>query len=255
MDSEILRRKIQNLVGAQDRGVTELSLAIGKSRSYLSGYLNRTGVEDPSIGTMSRLAKELGVSLSYFDDDTLDFENTAPSDIDRQASKMLTEVLRSARTKLLAQGDRPSMDTVVGWWQETNGRLENCDALMPYVDLVSASGLDHGAPQVKHMGARGLSAKTLNSKDTCRLQSFINTLNEVDMEALKKNIATVRQVGIGMVTPQTRLVPATETAEAVQVDFVRLMLPVKDAVGMPYVLNFSTLLSVSSPKNSSGLVT
>lgn len=252
MDSEQLREKIQSLIDIQGRRVTELSLAIGKSRGYLSGFLNRTGAEDPSFGTMSHLARELGVSLAYFDEDEADFETTSARDIDRQASRMLTDVFRAARAKMLAQGSRPSMDDIVAWWQESRGKLENCDTLLPYVDLVSASATHHGAPEVAHVGALGLSAEALKSQDSSKLQSFIEKLNDADMAELKTTIATVSKIGVGMVTPQSRIVPATRISDSFRVDFVRLMLPVTDKTGAPYVLNFSTLLSVSSPKKYSG---
>jgi transcriptional regulator with XRE-family HTH domain len=251
MDAHALRRKIQFLIDTQGRKVTELSQAVGKSRGYLSGFLNRTGPEDPSLGTMSLLAREFGVSLSYFDEDSTEFEITSARDIDREAAQLVSGVFRAARARVLAQGARPTMDCVVSWWQENGGRLVNCDALLPYVDLVSASG-EEGPPEVAHVGYLGLSAEALKSQDITKLQSFIDTLNESDMAELKKSISTVKRIGVGMVTPQSRKVPDVAGTEESGIDFVRLMLPVTDAKGSPYVLNFSTLLSLSSPRKQSG---
>jgi transcriptional regulator with XRE-family HTH domain len=250
MDTNVLRRKIQFLIDAQGRNIAELSEEIGKSRGYLSEFVDRNGTEDPSFGTMSLLAKKLGVSLSYFDEDTTEFEITTARDIDREAATLLSGVMRSARARMLAQGARPTMDCIVSWWQENGGRLINCEALLPYVDLVS-SNPNEAIPAVAHVGHLGLSAETLKSQDVSKLQSFIDTLDEADMAELKKTISTVRRIVVGMVTPQSRTVPASASEQALKVDFVRLMLPVTDAKGDPYVLNFSTLLSLSSPRKQS----
>ena len=251
MTQDPLRAKLQSLIEIQGRKPAELGAAVGIDTGALTDFLYGNSAEGPSFATMSRLARELGVSLSYFDEQDSEFETASARDIDRQASRLLTDVFRTARAKILAQGSRPTMDCIVAWWQETNGKLENCEALLPYVDLVSASG-DNGAPEVTHIGPLGLSAETLKSHDASKLQTFIEKLNDADMAELRTTIATVSKIGVGMVTPQSRIVPATRISESFRVDFVRLMLPVTDKKGAPYVLNFSTLLSVSSPRKYSG---
>ncbi|MDA7426893.1 helix-turn-helix transcriptional regulator [Primorskyibacter aestuariivivens] len=251
MPQDPLRDRLQSLIEAQGRKPAELGAAIGIDESALTGFLDGSTPEGPSFATMSRLARELGVSLSYFDEQEGDFEIASARDIDQQASRLLTDVFRTARAKMLAQGSRPTMDCIVAWWQETGGKLENCETLLPYVDLVSASGQD-GAPEVTHIGPLGLSAETLKSNDASKLQTFIEKLNDADMNELRTTIATVSRIGVGMVTPQSRIVPATRISDSFRVDFVRLMLPVTDKKGAPYVLNFSTLLSVSSPRKYSG---
>lgn len=58
--------------------------------------------------------------------------------------------------------------------------------------------------------------------------------------------------GVGMITPLKRIVPFPETNETVEVSFVRLMLPVRDTTGTLFVLNYSTLLSESTPRRQDG---
>lgn len=251
MTQDSLRAKLQTLIDIQGRNPAQLSTAMGMDPRDLERILDGSNAEGPSFAAMSRLARELGVSLSHFDEQDGDFATASARDIDQQASRLLTDVFRTARARMLAQGSRPTMDCVVAWWQETNGKLENCEALLPYVDLVSASGHD-GTPEVTHIGPLGLSAETLKSRDASKLQTFIEKLNDADMAELRTTIATVSKIGVGMVTPQSRIVPATRISDSFRVDFVRLMLPVTDRKGRPYVLNFSTLLSVSSPRKYSG---
>lgn len=250
MEDSALRQKIETLITIRKRGRVELSLAIKKSRSYLTSYLNGTGGQEPSFETICLLAKELGVSVSYFDENETDFELASASEIDRQAAQLLTGVMRTARTKLLEQAARPTLDMVVGWWQETEGKLEECDQIIPYVDLVSPVDFDGGAPAVAHMGKKSLSAKTLKTEATEKLQAFLNSLSYADMDELKRTVTTVHHSGVGIIAPQARKVPDVLGKSELQVSFVRLMLPVTDANGTPYVLNFSTLVSASSPKNS-----
>jgi transcriptional regulator with XRE-family HTH domain len=250
MEDSTLRKKIETLINIKKRGRVELSLAINKSRSYLTSYLNGSGGQEPSFETICLLAKELGVSVSYFDENDSEFEVASASEIDRQAARILTGVFRAARTKMLERGARPTLDMIVGWWQETSGKLEQCDQITPFVDLVSPVDFDGGTPAVAHMGKRSLSAETLQTEAAEKLQAFLHSLSYADIDELKRTVTTVHQSGVGIIAPQSRSVPDVHGGAKMQVDFVRLMLPVIDAKGTPYVLNFSTLVSASSPKNS-----
>lgn len=250
MENSSLREKIETLITIRKRGRVELSLAIKKSRSYLTSYLNGSGAQEPSFETICLLARELGVSVSYFDDSDSDFDMATASEIDRQAAHILTDVFRAARTKMLERGARPTLEMVVGWWQETNGKLIHSDQIIPFVDLVSPTDTKGEAPVVAHMGKRSLSAEALQSEATEKLQAFLSSLSYADMDELKRTVKTVHQSGIGIIAPQTRTVPDVHGGSDMQVNFVRLMLPVVDANDTPYVLNFSTLVSASSPKNN-----
>ncbi|SLN32296.1 helix-turn-helix protein [Falsiruegeria litorea R37] len=250
MEENALRDKIAALIEIRKRGRVELSLAIKKSRSYLTNYLNGTDGQEPSFETMCLLAKELGVSVSYFDDTDNEFEAASASELDRQAAHILTGVYRAARTKMLERGARPTLDMVLGWWQETGGKLVHCDQIIPFVDLVSPVDFKDNAPSVAHVGKKSLSAKALKSEAAEKLQLFLNSLSYADMNELKRTVTTVHQSRIGILAPQSRTVPDVNGGPDLQVEFVRLMLPVTDANDTPYVLNFSTLVSASSPKNN-----
>ena len=107
-------------------------------------------------------------------------------------------------------------------------------------------------PRIHHVGALGLSATTLGSSENARLETFLETLSTSDRAELNGQIRSVAHSGVGMITPLKRIVPFPETNETVEVSFVRLMLPVRDASGTLFVLNYSTLLSESTPRRTDG---
>ena len=211
----------------------------------------------PDISVPVRLAQAFDVPVEALLKDpkehlVSDFEVLPLQDVDRHAANLLSAVFKATEKSLDHFSDRPTMDSIIAWWKETGGDLAQCEQLSPHFDVVEAAHDAHGIPEVQHMGALGLSATTLRSRESQRLKDFLSSLNDSDLVELNTHIRTVTRSGVGMISPQTRIVELPEYGETVEVSFVRLMLPVTDAFGQPFVLNYSTLLSESTPKRQDG---
>lgn len=80
-------QKLRKLRKSKGYGVNQLALKSGVSASQISRFENGTR-KDPTLDTVKKLSKALGVSLSYFDDES-DSHNiqTVAAHIDDDASE------------------------------------------------------------------------------------------------------------------------------------------------------------------------
>ncbi|SHH76206.1 helix-turn-helix domain-containing protein [Marivita hallyeonensis] len=235
----------------------ELSERAGfDDKGQVNAILNSTSL--PNMAVPMRLADALRVPVETLLRDPKEhlsqkLEVLPLQDVDARAAQLMTAIFKATEKTLERFGDRPTMDSIIAWWKETGGSLVQCDQLSPHFDLVEANS-SGGVPGVQHMGAMGLSATTLRSQQSARLEQFLATLNKTDLDELNTHIRTVSHSGVGMISPQTRVVELPELGDPIEVSFVRLMLPVTDISGQPYVLNYSTLLSESTPRRQEGRI-
>jgi transcriptional regulator with XRE-family HTH domain len=250
------RTNLKNIMQSQNLSAAELSLRAGFEKEDAIAAMMR-GTNLPNMATPVRLADALGVPVEVLFRDQREhlkqvFEAVPIQEVDRQAALLMSAVFKSAERSLERLGDRPTLDSIVSWWKETDGDLSRCDQISPHFDLVSAAEALTSVPRIHHVGALGLSATTLGSAENSRLEHFLETLSKSDLAELNGQIRTVAHSGVGMITPLKRIVPFPETNETIEVSFVRLMLPVRDTSGTLFVLNYSTLLSESTPRRQDG---
>lgn len=250
------KHNLKSILRAQNLTEAELSVRAGfDQNTAVTAMMDAAAL--PSMAAPMRLADALGITVDALLQDRhqhLDtcFEALPVQKVDKQAARLLCAVFKAADRAIDGLTDRPTLDSIIAWWKDSDGDLSASDQLLPYFDLVKATETLNAIPKVSHVGAKGLSAETLGSSESDRLTAFLRTFSMSDLEELNKNIQTVAHTGVGMVSPQTRLVTFPESNEALQVSFVRLMLPVKDMSGTQFVLNYSTLLSESTPKKLDG---
>jgi len=216
-----------------------------------------SGTTLPNMAVPVRFAEALRVPVEVLLRDpnehlARDFQVLPLQEIDTQAARLMSAIFKAAEKTLETTPARPTMDSIIAWWKETGGNIAACDQLSPHFDLVRPADADTAIPGIEHVGALGLTATTLKSTASDRMERFLASLTEVDLQELNMHIRTVTHSGVGMISPQTRIVELPELGEPLEVSFVRLMLPVTDAFGQPYVLNYSTLLSESKPKRQEG---
>jgi transcriptional regulator with XRE-family HTH domain len=250
------RTNIRQILRAQNLSEAELSRRAGfEDEGALAAMLQADSL--PNMVAPMRLADALGVPMEALLREEKahlkpDFEALPVEKVDREAARLLCAVFKATERAIDGVTNRPTLDSIIAWWKDSDGDLSSSDQISPHFDLVRAADALSAIPTVDHVGALGLSAMTLGSSANARLESFLRTLSMSDLEELNKNIRTVARTGIGMVTPQTRIVTFPETNETLEVSFVRLMLPVRDTAGIPFVLNYSTLLSESTPRKLDG---
>ena len=246
------RTNVTHILQSRNLTEAELSLRAGFDEEGAVTAMLR-GATLPNMAAPVRLADALGVPVETLFRDgrehlKQDFTAIPMQEVDRQAAHIVSAVFKAAERSLDRIGDRPTLDSIISWWKETDGDLSLGDRIAPHFDLVSAAEARSAIPRVHHVGALGLSATTLGSAENYRLEKFLETLSTSDLNELNGHIRSVAHSGVGMISPLKRVVPLPETNETVEVSFVRLMLPVKDASGTMFVLNYSTLLSESSPR-------
>lgn len=256
---EILRNfqaNLTNILQSQDLTEGELSLRAGfEEENAITDIL--LGDSLPNMAVPIRIADALGIPVEVLLRDRKEhleqeFDVLPTQEVDRQAARLLSAVFKSSARSLDRISDRPTLDSIVSWWKETEGDLSRSDQISPHFDLIRAAEALSAIPKIHHVGALGLTAKTLGSADTSRMENFLETLSKSDLAELNGHIRTVAHSGVGMITPQTRIVSFPETNETLEVSFVRLMLPVKDTSSNLFVLNYSTLLSESTPRRQAG---
>ncbi len=249
------KANLTSILRAQELTEAELSVLAGFSEEgAIAEIMQGDGL--PNMAVPVRIADALGVSVEALLRDrrehlNQEFEALPVMEVDRQAARLLSAVFKSAE-RALANGERPSLDAIISWWKDTDGDLSRSDQISPHFDLISAAEALSAIPRIHHVGALGLSATTLGSAENVRLESFLETLSKSDLAQLNGQIKSVALSGVGLITPQKRIVEPPETNETMTVSFVRLMLPVKDASGTPFVMNYSTLLSESTPSKQDG---
>ena len=250
------RANLKSIMKSQNLTEAELSVRAGFDEEHAISDIMR-GRALPSMVAPVRLADALGVPVDVLLRDRNEhlqqqFEALPVQEVDRQAARLLSAVFKATERSLDRMGGRPTLDSIISWWKETDGDLSKSDQIAPHFDLVSAAEALTSIPRIHHVGALGLSATTLGSAENSRLENFLETLSTSDLAELNGQIRSVAHSGVGMITPLKRIVPFPETNETVEVSFVRLMLPVRDASGTLFVLNYSTLLSESTPRRQDG---
>lgn len=250
------RANLKNIMKSQNLSEAELSARAGFEKEDALAEIMRGG-SLPNMVAPVRLADALGIPVEALLRDRNDhlqheFEALPVQEVDRQAARLLSAVFKATERSLDRVGDRPTLDSIIAWWKETDGDLSQSAQIAPHFDLVSAAEALTSIPRIHHVGALGLSATTLGSSENARLETFLETLSTSDRAELNGQIRSVAHSGVGMITPLKRIVPFPETNETVEVSFVRLMLPVRDASGTLFVLNYSTLLSESTPRRTDG---
>lgn len=255
---ETLKFNIERLMSVKQLNRAQLSRLAGyKNANKITTVLNGSSL--PNIDFAARVANALEVDVGELfrkreELKATDFSIQPVDIVEEKATNLLNAIFQSAHRKLVEMGERPTMDLIASWWQECGGRLENCDQLAPHFDLITAPKPGDKLPSVHRVGYKSLTAHALNSHDSSKMMQFIRTLNEADAEDLHKCIRAVTYSGMGMITPQTRIVDLPGMDGPMQISFLRLMLPVTDEDGTPHILNFSTLMSESGQSSKSGFL-
>ena len=250
------KANLKSILQSQNLSEAELSVRAGFDSDGAVTAMMRSN-RLPNMATPTRLADALGVPVGVLlrdKDEHLHnhFEALPMQEVDKQSARLLSAVFKAAERSLDRVSDRPTLDLIISWWKETDGDLSSSEGIAPHFDLVSAAEALSAIPKIHRVGALGLTATALGSAENSRLESFLETLSKSDIQELNGHIRTVSHTGVGMITPLKRIVPFPETNETVEVSFVRLMLPVRNASGVPFVLNYSTLLSESTPRRLVG---
>jgi transcriptional regulator with XRE-family HTH domain len=219
----------------------KLSRAIGMSPNYVSTMLSTKA--SPSWDIAVRIAQELKVSLSYMagaSDDAFDMARLSEQGpITDQALQFFDQIAGRLRQAAVMRGEEPALDDLMMIWYRYGKQLSGFDGVSQWFDLYGAPQPNDTSLRVLAMGSRSLAARTLGRADAKSLQY---ALSEVPDMGLRQRLVSAyrRAAEEGPVLSEEFLdVLAPGHAEKIRLDYMRLLLPVRDADGDLAIISYS----------------
>lgn len=220
-----------------------LSLEIGQGERYISNMLSAKS--DPGYSNVVKICSALGITpneIAGLNDQISLLGNEVDERIvSAQAERILTAVSREAHRKLARRGAHPLLDDVLTWWHQQGGRLSNFDRLSDHVDLYRAPKADTTAPEPFQVGRNSLAARSFNVKSAEHLSHLFATFDRNLVEQVRlAHVETTK--GQPNLSVQEIDVMLPRHSFPLRFTYKRLLLPVRDASGNDYVLNYSQAL-------------
>lgn len=239
-----IRDHWENLIEESGRSAADLSVAIGKHRSYLSKLLVGKRFE-PGAFTAQRLAAELGVTMEYLlgRDDTISV--SADPDyreaVHKQASGILEDILRVAHQRLRSSEYVSVGTDMVGallqWWHQQGGVLAGHDAFESRFDLINVPDPTDMMVIPAKVGALTLACQELGTNDPQALARLVETFDEPTRVDLAKSFLTVSETQRPHLSPVLSVKIPKGEGQFHEFEYFRLQLPVSTPSGDHFILN------------------
>ncbi|MEM7059746.1 MAG: helix-turn-helix transcriptional regulator [Pseudomonadota bacterium] len=207
-------RTISNLFNQRDRApsadlVSDLAVVLDVDPGWLMGFGNSGSLHDAeTLETLKRANQQLQLAIN---------------DI---------ESIRNKRVQ-------PSIETVISWWLENNGRLENCAQILEFSDIYRIEEGQRTVP-IK-LGPQSLASQTLKSTDPKAMQDFINRMpDDQIMHISKLHYECLRDWEYQM-RPQ-RIFAVVSEKLTLGMFYNRLIVPVKGVKGDRLIVNLAQLI-------------
>lgn len=231
-DIRQIKARIKSLIADSkyQRNMELLSTEIGKSPSYLRGFLSNAS--EPGAMVVLALSEKLGVSPNQ-----LLGVNDKEAQIERASREISLGVSRLVGDSLNEHTGRD----IMSWWNATGGHLTGSESFSDYVDIyeIPDSTEAHVCPLV--LGAQSTASTQLGVNSAELLQKTIAPLGEgfarrilSAHESSLKNGAYSSIEGLDVEHP--------ETGQRIHIKYVRTLAPIRLLTGEQAVLNFSELL-------------
>lgn len=220
-----------------------LSLEIGQGERYISNLLATKS--DPGYSSVVKICSALGITPNQIaglnDQITIAGGETDNRIVTAQAERILTAVTREAHRKLNQRGARPLLDDVLTWWHQQGGKLSNFDALSEYVDLYKAPDDRSRLPEPYQIGAQSLATQSFGIQTAEYLRFLFTTFDKELSDSVRlAHVEATR--GDPQLSIQEIDVMLPGHSFPLRFTYKRLLLPVEDAEGNKYVLNYSQAL-------------
>jgi hypothetical protein len=233
----------KELITLSGKSIPELSIAIGKDRTYLTKLFSRAAnghFQDPGVFTTMRLASELGVRIDQLM--AVDFPISAlPSPdfrnaISEQSARIMSEVLKIGMQSV--SGGRPDLADVLRWWHGSSGIVGVGDSIERHADLISPPESNATELSVYQMGENSLSSHVLKSSVPSDLE---NLVKNYPISIRKQLIAAYHSVSKHIKIDLSRIgvpIPIMDGVDQTEVVYYRLLLPVWTPDGTPLIMNY-----------------
>jgi len=221
---------------------------LGQSRTNYYSLKNPETGTLPNTEKLATYARCLGVTPDYllgFDGDLrISRSQPALSEIQKQAERLLQDVVRTAGNRLKSQ-DQLEMKDLLSWWRMNDGKLQNMERIQPHVDIIRRPDAHAKTLHARQMGKHSLASKSLRAASPGALIDFLGSLTQKMREQIVYSYFQVpgynRDQGV-QVTEHTITVDVEATGEAFDLHYWKIMLPMVDAKGNEYILNYSTTI-------------
>ncbi|ATG35881.1 hypothetical protein PhaeoP23_01739 [Phaeobacter piscinae] len=238
----------KRLISADGRSQGELAELIGKSPGYFSKVWK--GGHEPGVFTTFKLASVLGVSHEHLMG--LDGGmSLAPSpgyqsEVNRQASRVLSDVMRVAHQRLSIWDNETQFATggnvlplLLRWWHQQSGHLVCHEGLRDHFDIIKAPDVADTTVEPLELGARSLAATKLGTNSADALKRLVEGFDTRSRMDLVRSYYDVSQQGTpALSAPISVRIPLPDGVPAAKVEYFRLQLPVVSPNGERFVLSY-----------------
>lgn len=236
-------QRLKALIRDSGYDYKSLSLEIGQGERYISNLLATKS--DPGYSSVVKICSALGITPNQIaglsDQITIAGGETDNRIVTAQAERILTAVTREAHRKLNQRGARPLLDDVLTWWHQQGGKLSNFDALSEHVDLYKAPDDRSHLPEPYKIGPQSLATQSFGIQSAEHLRYLFTTFDKKLSDSVRlAHVEATR--GDPQLSIQEIDVMLPGHSFPLRFTYKRLLLPVEDAEGNKYVLNYSQAL-------------
>ncbi|MFV1504985.1 helix-turn-helix transcriptional regulator [Phaeobacter sp. JH20_09] len=238
----------KRLIAVDGRSQGELAALIDKSPGYFSTVWK--GGHEPGVFTTFKLASVLGVSHEHLmgldGGMSLAPDPGYQSEVNRQASRVLSDVMRVAHQRLsLWNSEEPNatggnvLPLLLSWWHQQSGNLVCHEGLRDSFDIIKAPNATDTIVEPIEIGANSLAAKKLGTNSADALKRLVEGFDTRSRMDLVKSYYDVSQNGTpALSAPISVRIPLPDGVPAAKVEYFRLQLPVVSPNGEKFVLSY-----------------
>lgn len=215
----------------------QLSAEIGRDADYLGDMIRRRS--SPDLEAVYGIAEALRVDVADLLRPGPSFGFTARQPgkywAEQLAEKVLAGALEASRQR--TDFEPPTLDAVLNWWHANGGLLTGMEKLEQYIEIFSPPDSTVMRPVPRRMGRQSLAARELNISTIEQL----NGIFENSEPAVARSVA-LAHASVVEGQPQLSfhtIVADMSTGHLVKMSYMRLLLPVRDADGQRYIMNYS----------------
>ncbi|MEL7466392.1 MAG: hypothetical protein AAFN79_20125 [Pseudomonadota bacterium] len=220
--AEMIVARILAEIESRPESAREIAKRAGLNERYFSGL--RRNPSNMTMGSFLRVCRELDLDPSSI-------ANTSQSLNMRAISDSASGDAISA-----ALPEDATLDRLLDQWADADGEVEKIETdLLRYVVLFKPPR--GGAPVPHKLGRKSFTAELLEDKTVSGLRNLIDNSQKMLVETVASSHFQALQ-GKPILTVESGKIVWSDGVSA-SVDYVRLLLPVKDAAGRYFVLSYS----------------
>ena len=163
----------------------------------------------------------------------------------QKSAQIVANLFDKSRRKLRVAGRELSVETMVGWHQQTGGKLENAGLIMPYISAFETPKSELDQLEAVHVGPKCLAFESLGTHDPTAIKTYVNSLAPDTRHEVIFSYFSTRTEQYYRIHPRHVTVDLPGPSRPFELKYATLLLPMKGNKGRDVVVNFSSLTSVN----------